>query len=180
MVGLPGTGKSLIVENLQSILPSVSISTDRVRLFMRRFPTYTAAEMMLVYEVCHLIIERRLTAGQRVIFDGTNYLASRRQQLFKIAEKRGAPVAVCHVQAAEEIIRQRLLNRKGGKRREGDLSDAGWSVYQWMVDAQEPIMVPHLIVDTSQESSDVLAERLSSYWLACEDEVQSPSSNAHL
>jgi predicted kinase len=79
MVGLPGTGKSLIVENLISITPSVVISTDGVRRYMRRYPTYTAAEMMFVYEVCHRVIEQRLGRGQRVIFDGTNHEAARRQ-----------------------------------------------------------------------------------------------------
>src|SRR5687768_9010675 len=91
MVGLPGSGKSLVVEKMANVLPCVVISTDKVRLFMRRYPTYTAAEMMFVYEVCHRLIEQRLGRGQRVVFDGTNYLAARRQQLAKLAERRNAP-----------------------------------------------------------------------------------------
>jgi predicted kinase len=168
MAGLPGTGKSLIVEHLLKLTPAAVISTDHVRRHMRQTPTYTAAEMMYVYEVCHKVIELRLGQGQRVIFDGTNYMASRRQQLFAIARKQKAGLAVCQVQAAEDVIKDRLLNRKSGRRRKGDMSDAGWSVYQWMVAAQEPIMVDHLILDTTDTPSDELAAQLNDYWLAAE------------
>jgi predicted kinase len=149
MVGLPGTGKSLIVENLTMSMPAAVISTDFVRRYMRNNPTYTAAEMMFVYQVCHLVIELRLSRGQRVIFDGTNHAAARRQQLFEIARKQNSPLAVCQVQASEIVIRERLLSRKSGNRRDSDMSDAGWSVYQWMVAAQEPIVHDHLILDTT-------------------------------
>lgn len=168
MVGLPGTGKSLIVENLVEIIPAAVISTDNVRRYMRQFPTYTAAEMMFVYQVCHQVIEKRLARGQRVIFDGTNHAAARRQQLFEIAKKQKATLAVCQVQASEEVIRQRLLSRKSGGRREGDMSDAGWSVYKWMVAAQEPIVHDHLILDTTANSADELARKLGNYWLEVE------------
>ncbi len=168
MVGLPGTGKSLIVEHLVESMPAAVISTDFVRRFMRNNPTYTAAEMMFVYQVCHQIIELRLSRGQRVIFDGTNHAAARRQQLFEIARKQHSALAVCQVQASETVIRNRLLSRKSGSRREGDMSDAGWSVYKWMVAAQEPIVHEHLILDTTENPPDKLAQKLHDYWFDIE------------
>ncbi|VAW36789.1 hypothetical protein MNBD_CHLOROFLEXI01-3761, partial [hydrothermal vent metagenome] len=99
MVGLPGTGKSSVVEGLSKFMSFVVISTDNIRLHLRNQPTYTAAEMMLVYEVCYSIIESRLREGQRVIFDASNYLAARREHLMKLGKRAGAPVAVCSVQA---------------------------------------------------------------------------------
>lgn len=169
MVGLPGSGKSSLVTQLQELLPSFVISTDWVRRHMRQSPTYTAAEMMFVYEVCNQVIGLRLKGGQRVIFDGSNYQAARRERLFKTADRYRAAVAVCHVQAAEAVVRDRLRKRTAGQRRDGDLSDAGWSVYQWMVQAQEPIVESHLTVDTSATAPDVLARQLRDYWLACEE-----------
>lgn len=169
MVGLPGTGKSSVVEGLAQFMPFVVVSTDSVRLHMRNQPTYTAAEMMLVYEVCYAIIESRLREGQRVIFDASNYLAARREHMMKIAKRAGAPVAVCYVQAAQETIRQRLFKRNNGQRRETDLSDADWSVYKWMVEAQEPVVGEHLILDTTDTPPNVLAEKLFYYWLKCEE-----------
>jgi predicted kinase len=168
MVGLPGTGKSSVVESLIKILPAVVVSTDKIRLLMRNQPTYTAAERMLVYEVCYSIIEARLKKGQRVIFDASNYLAARREYLHNLAQKVGAPVAVTYVQAAQDTIHERLHRRNSGQRRKGDLSDADWSVYKWMVEAQEPVVGEHLILDTTATPPQILAERLYNYWLNCE------------
>ncbi|MBX3056037.1 MAG: ATP-binding protein [Anaerolineae bacterium] len=168
MVGLPGTGKSSVVEKLQKRVPCVVVSTDNIRLLMRNKPTYTAAEMMLVYEVCYSIIEARLKQGQRVVFDASNYLAARREHLKKVAQRAGAPVAVCYVQAGQDVIRERLQQRNSGNRRETDLSDADWSVYKWMVEAQEPVVGEHLIVDTSSTPADLLADELYRYWVNCE------------
>jgi len=168
MVGLPGTGKSSVVENLQKNLPCVIVSTDNIRLLMRNKPTYTAAEMMLVYEVCYSIIEARLKQGQRVIFDASNYLAARREHLKKIGHRAGAPVAVCYVQAAQGVIHERLQQRNSGNRRITDLSDADWSVYKWMVEAQEPVVGDHLILDTSSTPAGELAVQLYHYWLNSE------------
>lgn len=172
MVGLPGTGKSSIVESLQEKLSCTVVRTDNVRLQMRKQPTYTAAEMMLVYEVCYSIIEVRLRKGERVIFDASNYLAARRDHLAKVARRCGAAVAVCYVQAAQETIRERLKQRSSGKRRETDLSDADWSVYKWMVEAQEPVVGEHLIVDTTSRPPDVLGAELKNYWLECERKAE--------
>lgn len=168
MVGLPGTGKSSVVEKLQKRVSCVVVSTDNIRLLMRNKPTYTAAEMMLVYEVCYSIIEARLKQGQRVVFDASNYLAARREHLKKLAQRAGAPVAVCYVQAGQEVIRERLQQRNSGNRRETDLSDADWSVYKWMVEAQEPVVGEHLIIDTSSTPAAELAAELYHYWVNCE------------
>lgn len=178
MVGLPGTGKSLIVESLIKLMPAAVISTDFVRRYMRNNPTYTAAEMMFVYQVCHLVIELRLSRGQRVIFDGTNHAAARRQQLFDIARKQNSPLAVCQVQASEAVIRERLLSRKSGNRRDTDMSDAGWSVYQWMVAAQEPIVHEHLILDTTSTPPELLAEKLANYWADIEEKTGLSTPNS--
>lgn len=168
MVGLPGTGKSSVVENLQKRIPCVVVSTDNIRLLMRNKPTYTAAEMMLVYEVCYSIIESRLKQGQRVVFDASNYLAARREHLHALAKRTGAPIAVSYVQASQETIRERLHQRSSGQRRDGDMSDADWSVYKWMVEAQEPVVGEHLILDTTSARPGELAAQLSEYWLNCE------------
>jgi len=181
MVGLPGTGKSSVVESLQKSLPCVVISTDGVRGYVRSSPVYTAAEMALVYEVCYSLIEKRLRQGQRVVFDASNSLQSRRDYLTALASRCGAPVTICSVQASQEAIQQRLYQRINGARRKTDMSDADWTVYKWMVETQEPVVGPHLIVDTTATPSDVLAKRLYRYWLDNEanaqnnPDLQSPS-----
>lgn len=168
MVGLPGTGKSSIVEHLRHMVAPVVVSTDGVRKSLRPQATYTAAEVMLVYEVSYAIIEARLLRGQRVIFDASNYLVARREYVTDLATRCGAPVAVCHVQASQSEIHRRLLEREGDHRRHGDLSEANWAVYKWMVEAQEPVSGPHLILDTTSAAVEPLARRLHRYWLQTE------------
>lgn len=173
MVGLPGSGKSSIVENLCKFVPFVLVSTDSIRAQVRRRPQYTASEMTLVYALSYQLIERRLQRGQRVVFDASNYLAARREDVTKLAENCGAPVAVCLVQAAQETVRERLFRRVTGNRRKGDLSDADWSVYKWMVEAQEPVMGPHVILDTTDTLPEPLATRLYHYWVDVEADAAS-------
>ena len=177
MVGLPGVGKSSVVEGLQKLIPVIAISTDGIRTYVRQSPVYTAAEMALVYEVCYTLIERRLKLGQRVIFDASNNLQARRDYLARLAARCGAPVTICSVQAAQDVIQHRLYQRINGGRRKTDMSDADWTVYKWMVETQEPVVEPHLIVDTTSTPPDVLAKRLYHYWLESEANAQ---NNPHL
>jgi predicted kinase len=168
MVGLPGSGKSCIVENVAGLLDCVVISTDRVRRIMWPQPTYTAAEMMSVYQVCHNLVAGRLGRSQRVIFDGANYLAARRDLFLNLAQRYRATTAVCQVQASPEAVQRRLTERHGGNRRDGDVSDADWAVYQWMASVQEAVTGEHLLLDTTDSPPEQLARRLRDYWLARE------------
>ena len=171
MVGLPGAGKSYIVDHVQARLNCTVIRTDEVRRHVRQQPTYTPAEMTYIYEICYGLVDERLASGERVIFDGSNYLAARRRRLLEVAAWHRSAVAICHVQASEAVTRQRLRERSQGDGRNGDLSDAGWSVYQWMVEAQEPVAVPHLTLDTTDVPPETLVDRLIDYWAAREEEA---------
>lgn len=173
MAGLPGSGKSSIVYELHKLLPFVVISTDWVRVQLRNRPVYTPAEQEKVYELSYALIIRRLELGQRVVFDASNYLAARREYVVNLAKRCGAPVAIALVQAAQETIRQRLLQRMSGKRHNGDLSDADWSVYKWMVEKQEPIVGPHIILDTTDTPPINLAIQLYHYWVEAEADAAS-------
>ncbi|MCA9933851.1 MAG: ATP-binding protein [Anaerolineales bacterium] len=181
MAGLPGSGKSSIVQEVHPMLSFVLISTDWVRVQLHNRPVYTATEMEKVYDISYQLIVRRLKRGQRVVFDASNYLAARRERVVRLAKECGAPVAVALVQAAQETIRKRLLQRMSGERQKIDLSDADWSVYKWMVEKQEPIVGPHIILDTTHTAPKPLARQLYQYWVQVEAnaagnlDLQSPS-----
>jgi predicted kinase len=171
MAGLPGSGKSSIVQDLHRLLPFVVISTDWMRMQLCSKPAYTAAEQEKVYNISYALIVRRLERGQRVVFDASNYLAARREYVLDMASKCKAPVAIALVQASQEMIRQRLMRRMSQQRPAGDLSDADWSVYKWMVEKQEPILEPHIILDTSESPASILADQLCHYWLKVESDA---------
>lgn len=164
MAGLPGSGKSSIVHSLASLIDCVVISTDSVRKQMSHHPSYTLAAMSLVYEVCYAVIRKRLQQGQRVVFDASNYLSARRERLCSIAAETSTPVAVCYVQAAQEVVEARLRQRISGVRGQGDNSEADWSVYIWMREKHEPLERDHLVLDTTAKSASALAEVLCHYW----------------
>lgn len=168
MVGLPGSGKSSIVRGVRAFVDCIIISTDGVRTQLSNQPTYTPAEMSLVYEICYTLIEGRLRQGQRVVFDASNYLSARRERLFRLVRPFQTPVAVCYVQAKQEVIQLRLKERSINGRQNGNLSDADWSVYKWMLGRQEPVRRDHLVIDTTTDSCANLAQNLHQYWLKIE------------
>lgn len=169
MVGLPGAGKSLLLDHLQALLPVVVVSSDQVRTLALAQPGYSHEEVDAIYNLCHAVIRRRLAQGQRVVFDATNHLRRRRQALRRLAMQSGAAVAVCHVTASVAVTRRRLQARHSQARRSGDLSDAGWSVYQLLQSQFEPLEFPHLSLDTSSAPPAQLACQLRDYWLAQEE-----------
>ena len=168
MVGLPASGKSLLVEHLQALLPVLVVSSDQLRRLALAQPGYSHEEVDGIYDLCHAVIGRRLGRGERVVFDATNLLRRRRQALRQVAAQSGAAVAVCHVIASAAATRRRLQARQSQARRSGDLSDAGWSVYQLLQNQFEPLQLPHLLLDTSSASPAQLARQLRDYWLAQE------------
>lgn len=169
MVGLPGAGKTFVVSAVQKVVPCAVITTDRVRLHVRTQPLYTAAEMAYTYEICFGLIATRLDRGQRVVFDASNYLAARRRRLAEIAHRRRAALAICQVQASEEVTRRRLARRVSGNGHGSDPSEAGWPVYKWMVEAMDPVTMEHLNVDTTATPVETLAEQIQQYWVAREE-----------
>ena len=71
-------------------------------------------------------------------------------------------MAICRVQASPSETYARLMAREQAK---GATSDADWAVYQWMVENQEPLTEPHLILDSSSTTAEQLAHRLYDYWI---------------
>ncbi len=172
MVGLPGAGKSSIVEQMAAWCDFVVIQTDGIRKQLDNSPAYSMDEMASVYDICYALVARRLRAGQRVIFDASNYLQARRQRAMDLATLEGSAMAMCRVQASQTETYQRLMAREQAK---GGTSDAGWAVYQWMVENQEPLTVPHLIIDSSVAPIEQSARRLYEFWM--EHEQSEPFSS---
>ena len=162
MVGLPGAGKSSIVGKMGDWCDFVVIQTDGIRKQLNDRPAYSADAMASVYDICYALIAKRLQAGERVVFDASNYLQARRQRAMDLATEEGAAIAICRVQAAQSETYQRLMAREQKK---GTASDADWAVYQWMVENQEPLTVPHLIIDSSSDPIKKSARRLYEYWM---------------
>jgi len=120
--GLPGSGKSYLSERLAEQLAAVIIESDCVRKALFPQPTF--------------------------IFDATNIVEFQRELLYSLAERSDAHLLIVRTVAPEEVIRERLTQRKAGA---DSTSDADWSVYRRMARREQRIRRPHLRIDTSQD-----------------------------
>ena len=146
LAGLPGSGKSTVADALRRRLPFALLQSDRCRKLLVSAPAYSAEESERVFPAIHRAIERLLRAGVPVIYDATNLTAAYRQPLEEISARTGATLVRVWVEAAEDVIRERLAARQTGHRASYDVSDAGEAVYDLMRARMEPISGPHLIV----------------------------------
>jgi predicted kinase len=85
---------------------------------------YTAEWTERTYAECLARAERLLFEGNRVIVDASFGEEAQRRTFLEAATRLGVPAVMILCQAAPDVVRQRLHDRRG------DASDADWSVYQ--------------------------------------------------
>ena len=137
--GLPGTGKSTLARGLSEItFIDEVLRSDVVRKELAASPgmspdtLYSPREIDGVYEECRIRARSRLLAGGRVIVDATFHREAQRQSFLQLAIDCGVRCLWLECTAPAELTRQRLNSRQG------DASDADWSVSQWMHQQWEP------------------------------------------
>ena len=156
VVGVPGSGKSVLARAIVESLGGELVQTDAVRKELFRRPRYTPAETRAVYATCHRRLAEGLRAGRCVVFDATNLQERTRAILYRIVERHGAALVVVAAYAAEAVIRARLIARARGQDPR-DASDADWVVYLRLRRSSEPIGRPHLVANTCTSPRALLA-----------------------
>ena len=96
-----------------------------------------------------------LSQGRNVIFDATSLRKSHRRALQRLAESVAARTLMLVVWAPESVIRARLLRRHEAKD-VSDKSDADWNVYQLLIRSFEPLDGPHVVINTTVDTSPIL------------------------
>ena len=152
---LPGTGKSFLCCKLAERLSFVLLASDTLRKVLFPCPGYKGSENRRLFSACHVVIEGLLREGIPVIFDATNLLEHNGEYLYRAAERAGAKLILVRIEAAGEVVRQRLLAREEAGTPEHE-SRAGWEVYCKMKPQGERISRSHLVVDTSQDITAVI------------------------
>ncbi len=138
------------------------MESDRIRKALFPSPHYSSAESAVVHHTCHALIDRKLAASLPVIYDATNLIEHFREKAYRVAQERRAELVVVRTVAPERVVRERLQNRhpEGSDRRRKDQSDADWDVYQILLDSEEPIAVPHIVVHTATDAESGVARVL--------------------
>lgn len=88
--GYPGSGKSYVARNLESILGVARVSSDRIRHELFARPRFDSQENAVVAHLMFYITEEFLRAGVGVIYDTNAYRAGQRRKLRELAHKHHA------------------------------------------------------------------------------------------
>lgn len=149
--GLPGVGKSSLSAHLAPLIDAVVLSSDKVRKELIARPTYSKAEVKLIYNLISLIAKYLHNAGLNCIIDATFNREKLRKEFKRKLKLPDEQVRIVECISQENIIIQRLMARKKG------YSDADFSVYKRMKKNFQPIREAHITVDTSQLPLDTIA-----------------------
>lgn len=153
LVGLPGSGKSTVAEELRARTGCVVLESDALRRLLIERPAYSSTESRRLFEAIHEAVASLLAGGVSVVLDATNVAESERAPLYDLAGRTGAKLVLVRVAAPERVIRHRLAARtKNG----GGASAADEIVYERMRSRVEEIQRPYHLVDTSKEVGPVL------------------------
>ena len=159
--GLPGSGKSHLCRQLTELLPVVVLETDALRRTLFAAPTHQGAENARLFRAVHELLEVLLRLNHCVALDATNLIRKNRKRLYRIAEDQGAALVVVRMEAPESVIHDRLRQRKAdllARRDTVDKSDAGIEVYDRMKATEQAITREHIVVDSSIDISQAVAE----------------------
>ncbi|MHA2304874.1 MAG: AAA family ATPase, partial [Candidatus Hodarchaeales archaeon] len=99
VMGLPGTGKTVLANDLSSFLPNnpIYLSTDSIRRNVFNFSKhqyakfgeklYSSKDRQLIYNVLNFIVEILIKQQLSVIVDGTFYSKATRKPFYEICNR---------------------------------------------------------------------------------------------
>lgn len=149
--GLPGSGKTKIVQEISKLTNILVLSTDEIRKKLFKKPKYTKDEKWLVYKVMFLMAEEFLKNKMSIILDATFPWRLSRIQVKRIAKQYKSSFKMIEARCQEPI----LLKRIGRRIKKGDLSDADIKIYFKIKKEFEPIRGKHIVIDNSKALKDL-------------------------
>jgi predicted kinase len=160
--GLPGTGKSTLARGLAAAANFTVVRSDEVRKELAGVPRheraagfYTPEWTERVYSECLKRAGDILRDGGRAIVDASFATDQHRRTFLTTARQLGVPAVLLVCRAPEELVRERLRLRRG------DVSDAGWEVFEGMRDRWDDLSAETkrraLEIDTTEATRAVRA-----------------------
>lgn len=153
--GLPGSGKSFFASRLANKMNANYVNSDRVRkeLFEKR--EYTDQEKKAVYTEMLNGMNRAVEQQNDLVLDATFHKKETRD-LFINAIKGEAALHFIEVRAHESIIKERL-------KKERPYSEADLGVYKIISQQNEPLLQPHLILQSTNYNIDEMLNKALTY-----------------
>lgn len=173
MAGLPGTGKSTLAQALARALPGLVLNKDQARaaLFPPEAIAYSTPQDDLVVHILLLLAAYYLDLEPQrwLILDGRPF--TRRYQMQQVLDFASAqtgrlgffsgqeiPLRFIECRCSEEVARRRL--ERAAHRGDHPAANRDYALYRQMKASAEPILVPHLVVDTAADLSLCLQQCL--------------------
>ncbi len=151
--GLPGSGKSFFAARLAEALVANYVNSDvlRKKMFLER--TYSQAEKTVVYDAMVISMKEAIRKKENLVLDATFHKRETRNMFI---EKARETVFFIEVWAAEAIIKDRLLMSR-------PFSEADIKVYQLIKKEWEPLRLPHLVLESTNENIDEMLQKAEEY-----------------
>jgi predicted kinase len=155
--GLPGSGKTYFSKRLAERINANYLSSDSMRKSLRARGKYDIKDKLLIYlELVKVAESKVLNEHLPVIVDATFSHRAMRQPFMQLASKKSLPLKFIWVFADEQLIRKRT-----GKDREE--SEADYNVYLKIRDELEPLDIPHLAVESTDENIEAMLRKGVTY-----------------
>jgi predicted kinase len=149
--GLPGSGKSYFASRLARQFGATYLNSDLARKEIEAQGRYAFDDKLNVYEEMASRAGEDLRKGKPVVVDATFYRKEMRQFFFTLAKLLRTSVALIEIVAEEEIILDRLRQRR-------EVGEADLSVYKLVKSQYEALDREHLTIESkSSNIEDMLA-----------------------
>jgi adenylylsulfate kinase len=160
ITGLPGSGKSLISDEIRKKHPGfIILRMDEMRKIITPEPTYSDSERDIVYRSVVYLAKSLTEQGHDVIIDATGNLRKWRELARQLIPKYREIYLRCAVETCIERERKRRETR-GAPKDIYKKGAAGWPVPGLTVQYEEPVN-PEIIADTDKESVEEIVERIA-------------------
>ncbi len=160
--GLSGSGKTLVSQQLLEAFDAIRVRSDVERKRLHGFGAharsgsgidsgiYTSQASERTYARLAELAAIVLRAGRTVIVDAAFLKREQRDRLQAVAEETHVPFAILDLQAAENILRERLSLRA---RQQREASEAGLAVLDHQLATREPLAADELRVSLTVDNT---------------------------
>lgn len=152
--GLPGSGKSYFAERLSARIGASLVSSDRIRRDLEMLGRYNQKSKAVIYKRMLALMEDKIKAGRSVVLDATFSKEKWRNAFRKRALQLHKMIHFIAINAAEEVIRQRLSRPR-------KYSEADFKVYLRVKNGFETMHDYHLTLQSDRSTvAEMLAQAL--------------------
>ncbi len=145
VMGLPGSGKSYFAKGLAKEIDAIYLGSDALRKELGLMGSYQFDNKLSVYDEMLKRAKKIEKSGKNLVLDATFYLKKIRDPFFVLAKSLSWKFSIIHIKADETLITKRL-----SKTRED--SEADLKVHQKIKSEFEPILEPHLLIQSTDGS----------------------------